>query len=69
MRHDARNVLRQHVDMDDPTRKYEALIQRIRDYPMSDAARTQILAEIEVIYGRERFGGTRDETEDDTDVK
>lgn len=40
--------------MDELEPKYRALIERISGYPMSEAARAAILAEVEAIYSRER---------------
>lgn len=40
--------------MDDLERKYRTLVERISGYPMSEAARTRILAEVEEAYRRER---------------
>ena len=39
--------------MDETTRKYQALVERIRQYPMSDEARARVLAEVERIYRAE----------------
>jgi hypothetical protein len=40
--------------MDELEQKYRALVERIRSYPMSEAARARILAELEAIYHRDR---------------
>ena len=39
---------------DDLEHKYRALVDRVRCYPMPEAARAAILAEIEEAYRRER---------------
>ncbi len=41
--------------MDELEQKYRALVERISGYPMSEAARARILAEIEVIYWEELY--------------
>jgi hypothetical protein len=43
--------------MDDLDQKYLALVERILGYPMSEAARARILAEIEAAYRAEREMG------------
>jgi hypothetical protein len=40
--------------MDELEQKYRALVERIRSYPLSEAARARILAEVEAIYRRDR---------------
>lgn len=44
--------------MDDLEQQYRALVERISRYPMSEAARTRILAEVEAAYRRERAVGS-----------
>jgi hypothetical protein len=45
--------------MDELEQKYLALVERIRRYPMTEAARARILAELEAIYRRERAAVAR----------
>jgi hypothetical protein len=50
--------------MDDVEQQYRAIVERVRRYPMPEAARAAILAEIEEAYRRElaelrRAGGRR----------
>jgi hypothetical protein len=40
--------------MDELEQQYRTLVDRISGYPMTEAARTRILAEIEEIYRREK---------------
>lgn len=48
------------ADMDELEEKHRALIERISGYPMSEAARARILAEVEASYRRDRAGRSHD---------
>jgi hypothetical protein len=50
--------------MDDLERQYLALVERVRSYPMTEAARAVILTEIEATYRRERDAAGYDGTLD-----
>jgi hypothetical protein len=51
--------------MDDLKQRYQTLVERIRGYPMPEAARAIILAEIEEAYRRERDRLRPDDMGDD----
>lgn len=53
--------------MDDLEQKYLELVGRISGYPMTEAGRAAILAEIEAAYRREQVAGPCDDTGDDID--
>jgi|GEM_PF-7082034 len=42
------------MDSDDLEQQYQSLVRRIGGYPMTEAVRARILAEVEAIYRRER---------------